>query len=74
MNQSVIWVLHFDPNMNMSANVSNVIMSANYHFGNIWKIGKFLTTDSAFDFQMHAGMCPSICKWIVIKTSQYKDY
>ena len=35
----------FDPNMNMSAHVSKVIKSANYHLGNIGKIRKFLNTD-----------------------------
>ena len=36
----------FDPNMNMSANVSKVIKSANYHLRNIGKIRKFLNTDT----------------------------
>ena len=35
-----------DPNMNMSANVSNVIKSANYHLRNIGKIRKILNTDT----------------------------
>ena len=29
--------------------------------------------DSAFDFQMHARMCPSILEGTVSQTSQYKD-
>ena len=29
--------------------------------------------DSAFDFQMHARMCPSILERTVSQTSQYKD-
>ena len=36
----------FDPNMNMSAHVSKVIKSANYHRRNIGKIRKFLNTDT----------------------------
>ena len=36
----------FDPNMNMSAHVSKVIKSANYHLRNIGKIRKFLNTDT----------------------------
>ena len=28
--------------------------------------------DSAFDFQMHAGMCPSILEGTVSQSSQYK--
>ena len=36
----------FDPNMNMSAHVSKVIQSANYHIWNIGKIKKFLNTDT----------------------------
>ena len=36
----------FDPNMNMSANVSKGIKSANYHLRNIGKIRKFLNTDT----------------------------
>ena len=32
----------FDPNMNMSAHVSNVIKSANYHLRNIGKKRKVL--------------------------------
>ena len=36
----------FDPNMNMSAHVSKVIKSANYHLRNIGKIRKFLDTDT----------------------------
>ena len=36
----------FDPNMNMSAYVSKVIKSANYHLRNIGKISKFLNTDT----------------------------
>ena len=36
----------FDPNMNMSAHVSNGIKSANYHLRNIGKIRKFLNTDT----------------------------
>ena len=32
----------FDLNMNMSAHVSKVIKSANYHFRNVGKIGTFL--------------------------------
>ena len=36
----------FDPNMNMSALVSKVIKSANYHLRNIGKTGKFLNTDT----------------------------
>ena len=34
----------FDPNMNMSAHVSKVIKSANYHLRNIGKIRKILNT------------------------------
>ena len=41
MNQSVIWNNEYDPNMNMSAHVSKVIKSANYHLSNIEKIRKF---------------------------------
>ena len=37
----------FDRNMNMSAHVSKVIKSANYHLRNIGKIRKFLNTDTA---------------------------
>ena len=36
----------FDPNMNMSAHISKVIKSANYHLRNIGKIRKFLNTDT----------------------------
>ena len=36
----------FDPNMNMTAHVSQVIKSANYHLRNIGKIRKFLNTDT----------------------------
>ena len=36
----------FDPNMNMSAHVSKVIKSANYHLRNIGNIRKFLNTDT----------------------------
>ena len=36
----------FDPNMNMSAHVSKVIKSANYHLRNIEKIRKFRNTDT----------------------------
>ena len=36
----------FDPNMNMSAHVSKVIKSGNYHLRNIGKIRKFLNTDT----------------------------
>ena len=36
----------FDPNMNISAYVSKGIKSANYHLRNIWKIRKFLNTDT----------------------------
>ena len=36
----------FDPTMNMSAHVSKVIKSANYHLRNIDKIRKFLNTDT----------------------------
>ena len=36
----------FDPNKNMSAYVSKVIKSANYHLRNIGKIRKFLNTDT----------------------------
>ena len=36
----------FDPNMNMSAHVSNIIKSVNYHLRNIGKIRKFLNTDT----------------------------
>ena len=36
----------FDPTMNMSAYVSKVIKSANYHLRNIEKIRKFLNTDT----------------------------
>ena len=36
----------FDANMNMSAHVSKVIKSANYHLRNIGKIRKFLNTDT----------------------------
>ena len=36
----------FDTNMNMSAHVSKVIKSANYHLRNIGKIRKFLNTDT----------------------------
>ena len=35
-----------NPNMNMSAHVSKVIKSANYHLRNIGKIRKFLNTDT----------------------------
>ena len=37
----------FDPSMNMSAHVSKVVKSANYHLRNIGRIRKYLTTDSA---------------------------
>ena len=37
----------FEPNINMSAHVSKVIKSANYHLRNIGKIRKFLNTDTA---------------------------
>ena len=36
----------FNPYMNMSAHVSKVIKSANYHLRNIGKIRKFLNTDT----------------------------
>ena len=36
----------FDPNMTMSAYVSNVIKSKNYHLRNIGKVRKFLNTDT----------------------------
>ena len=34
---------------------------------------KDLVQDSAFDFQMHARMCPSIPQGTVSQTIQYKD-
>ena len=36
----------FDPNMNMSAHVSKVVKSANYHLRNIGKRRKCLNTDT----------------------------
>ena len=37
----------FDPSMNMSAHVSKVVKSANYHLRNIGRIRKYLTRESA---------------------------
>ena len=48
----------FDPNMNMSAHVSKVIKSANYHLRNIGKIRKFLNTDTTKCHRLTGDLTP----------------